>query len=148
LVPGLHRPPRCGTGRPGASRSTARRLWAGGGPDDPATAFGCQYIARRPVPSRRSVMIAAGPRKKTLAHSTLAGVTYQYAATAANGVVQVGVIAVLARLIAPVEFGQVGLATAYIGFWALFAAFGVGSAVVQRPELTERMLRAGFTLSL
>ena len=93
-------------------------------------------------------MIAAGPRRKTLAHSTLAGVTYQYAATAANGVVQVGVIAVLARLIAPVEFGQVGLATAYIGFWALFAAFGVGSAVVQRPELTERLLRAGFTLSL
>ncbi len=93
-------------------------------------------------------MIAAGPRRKTLAHSTLAGVTYQYAATAANGVVQVGVIAVLARLIAPVQFGQVGLATAYIGFWALFAAFGVGSAVVQRPELTERMLRAGFTLSL
>ena len=93
-------------------------------------------------------MIAAGPRRKTLAHSTLAGVTYQYAATAANGVVQVGVIAVLARLIAPVEFGQVGLATAYIGFWALFAAFGVGSAVVQRPGLTERMLRAGFTLSL
>jgi hypothetical protein len=59
-----------------------------------------------------------------------------------------GMRARLARLIAPVEFGQVGLATAYIGFWALFAAFGVGSAVVQRPELTERMLRAGFTLSL
>ena len=73
-------------------------------------------------------MIAAGARRKTLAHSTLAGVTYQYAATAANGVVQVGVIAVLARLIAPVEFGQVGLATAYIGFWTLIAAFGVGSA--------------------
>jgi O-antigen/teichoic acid export membrane protein len=90
----------------------------------------------------------AGSRKKTLAHSTLAGVTYQYAATAANGVVQVGVIAVLARLIAPVEFGQVGLATAYIGFWALFAAFGVGSAVVQRPLLTDRLLRAGFTLAL
>ena len=93
-------------------------------------------------------MIAAGPRKKTLAHSTLAGVTYQYAATAANGVVQVGVIAVLARLIAPVAFGQVGLATAYVGFWSLFAAFGVGSAVVQRPELSDRLLRAGFTLAL
>ena len=93
-------------------------------------------------------MIAAGPRKKTLAHSTLAGVTYQYAATAANGVVQVGVIAVLARLIAPVEFGQVGLATAYVGFWALFAAFGVGSSLVQRPHIDERLLRAAFTLSL
>jgi O-antigen/teichoic acid export membrane protein len=92
--------------------------------------------------------MTAGPRKKTLAHNTLAGVIYQYAATAANGVVQIGVIAVLARLIAPVEFGQVGLATAYIGFWALFAAFGVGSAVVQRPQLTDRMLRAGFTLAL
>lgn len=88
------------------------------------------------------------PRKKTLAHSTLAGVTYQYAATAANGVVQVGVIAILARLIAPVEFGRVGLATAYIGFWALFAAFGVSSALVQRPDLTERDLRAGHTLAL
>ena len=74
--------------------------------------------------------------------------TYQYAATAANGVVQVGVIAVLARLIAPVEFGQVGLATAYVGFWALFAAFGVGSSLVQRPHLDERLLRAAFTLSL
>ncbi|HET7422326.1 MAG TPA: lipopolysaccharide biosynthesis protein [Gemmatimonadales bacterium] len=93
-------------------------------------------------------MIAAGPRKKTLAHSTLAGVTYQYAATAANGVVQVGVIAVLARLIAPVEFGQVGLATAYVGFWALFAAFGIGSSVVQQSELDDRMLRSAFTLSI
>jgi O-antigen/teichoic acid export membrane protein len=92
--------------------------------------------------------MTAGPRKKTLAHNTLAGVTYQYAATAANGVVQIGVIAVLARLIAPVEFGQVGLATAYIGFWALFAAFGIGSAVVQHSHLTDRMLRAGFTLAL
>jgi O-antigen/teichoic acid export membrane protein len=92
--------------------------------------------------------MTAGPRKKTLAHSTLAGVTYQYAATAANGLVQVGVIAVLARLIAPVEFGRVGLATAYIGFWALFAAFGVGSAVVQHAQLTDRLLRAGFTLAL
>jgi PST family polysaccharide transporter len=92
--------------------------------------------------------MTAGPRKKTLAHNTLAGVTYQYAATAANGVVQVGVIAALARLIAPVAFGQVGLAMAYIGFWALFAAFGVASAVVQRDQLTERLLRAGFTLAL
>jgi len=90
----------------------------------------------------------AGPRKKTLAHNTLAGVTYQYAATAANGVVQVGVIAVLARLVAPVEFGQVGLAMAYIGLWGLASAFGVGSAIVQRPQLTDRMLRAGFTLAL
>jgi len=92
--------------------------------------------------------MTAAPRKKTLAHNTLAGVTYQYAATAAIGVVQVGVIAVLARLIAPVEFGQVGLATAYMGFWSLFAAFGVASAVVQRPQLTDRLLRAGFTLAL
>lgn len=91
--------------------------------------------------------MSARPRK-TLAHSTLAGVSYQYAATAANGVVQIGVIAILARLIAPVGFGQVGLATAYIGFWALFAAFGVLSALVQGREITGRDLQAAFSLAL
>ncbi|MBA3346030.1 MAG: lipopolysaccharide biosynthesis protein [Gemmatimonadales bacterium] len=88
------------------------------------------------------------PTKRKLARSTLSGVTSQYTVTAVNGIVQIGVLALLARLLSPRDFGQVGLATAYIGFWSLAARLGLTAAIVRRPALTERDIRAGFTLAV
>ncbi|MBA3521236.1 MAG: lipopolysaccharide biosynthesis protein [Gemmatimonadales bacterium] len=88
------------------------------------------------------------PSKRKLARSTLSGMTSQYTVTAVNGLVQIGVLALLARLLLPRDFGQVGLAMAYIGFWSLAARLGLTAAIVRRPALTERDIRAGFTLAV
>jgi O-antigen/teichoic acid export membrane protein len=88
------------------------------------------------------------PSKASLLHSTLSGLAFQYLATAVQGLVQLVVLVVLARLLSPRDFGLAGLAASVIGLAGLAAQFGLGVALIQRPELTERDIRAGFTLSL
>ena len=49
-------------------------------------------------------------------------------------VVQLVVSAVLARLIAPEDFGVVAVATVLIIFFSMFADMGVGAAIIQRQD--------------
>jgi PST family polysaccharide transporter len=88
------------------------------------------------------------PSKAALLSSTFTGLTSQYFGTLTQGLVQVGVLAVLARLLTPADFGLVGLATVFIGLAALLAQFGISTAVVRQPELTDRDVRAAYTLAL
>ncbi|WP_246806133.1 MULTISPECIES: lipopolysaccharide biosynthesis protein [unclassified Ensifer] len=55
---------------------------------------------------------------------------------------------VLARLLAPSEFGLYAAALVVINFSAIFEGLGVAQAIVQRPVVEESHLRVGFTLSL
>ncbi|AKQ47423.1 hypothetical protein TH63_01645 [Rufibacter radiotolerans] len=59
-----------------------------------------------------------------------------------------GVLAVLARLVSPLEFGLVGVAVIVVDFSKMFTQMGVGPAIVQRQELENRHLTTGFTMSL
>lgn len=88
------------------------------------------------------------PTKAALLSSTFTGLTSQYFGTLTQGLVQLWVLAVLARLLSPADFGLVGLATVFIGLAALVAQFGVSVAIVRQPELTEGHVRAAFTLAL
>src|SRR5205823_14221657 len=54
----------------------------------------------------------------------------------------------LARLLTPADFGLAAAALMVIGVSAVFAEFGIGPAVVQRPELRPAHLRTAFTLLL
>jgi len=51
----------------------------------------------------------------------------------------------LARLLLPADFGLAGLCVIVVGFITLASDLGVGSAIIQRRELTERHLRASLT---
>jgi O-antigen/teichoic acid export membrane protein len=66
----------------------------------------------------------------------------------ANGLVQLGVLAFLARLLTPADYGLVGLAGVFSTLGGFLGQFGIGVALVQRPDLTERDVRAGFTLCM
>ncbi len=88
------------------------------------------------------------PTKAALLSSTFTGLTAQYFGTLTQGLVQLGVLAVLARLLSPADFGLVGLATVFVGLAALLAQFGISVAIVRQPELTERHIRAAHTLAL
>ena len=60
---------------------------------------------------------------------------------------QLAVMMVLARLLAPSDFGLMALAVVALRFVSYFAQLGVTQAVVQRPQLTAAELRVAFTLS-
>jgi O-antigen/teichoic acid export membrane protein len=86
--------------------------------------------------------------KKALISSTLSGVGTQYTGAVITGVGQVVVTAVLARLLTPADYGLAGLSAVYVGLAAIFAQFGIGPALIQRSELTPRIIRAGFTATV
>jgi O-antigen/teichoic acid export membrane protein len=86
--------------------------------------------------------------KKAVISSTFSGVGTQYTGAVITGIGQVAVTAVLARLLSPTDYGLAGLAAVYVGLAAIFAQFGIGPALVQRTELTPRIIRAGFTATV
>jgi PST family polysaccharide transporter len=73
---------------------------------------------------------------------------WQYTSFVAQALLQLLVMAVLARLLSPDDFGVLGLAMIFVGFAALFSQMGVGPAIIQRTELTPVHIRVGFTLSI
>jgi PST family polysaccharide transporter len=73
---------------------------------------------------------------------------WQYTSFIAQALLQLLVLAVLARLLSPQDFGVLGLAMIVVGFAALFSQLGVGPALIQRTELTSIHIRVAFSLSI
>jgi O-antigen/teichoic acid export membrane protein len=92
--------------------------------------------------------LTSTPAKKVLLRSVFSGLGNQYAGTLITGLGQVLVTAALARLLSPREYGLAGLAAVYVGLAAVLSQFGIGAALIQRVELTPRVVRAGFTASV
>jgi O-antigen/teichoic acid export membrane protein len=92
----------------------------------------------------------SGPpaRDETLTGRTLSGLRWSYLASGVNAIFQVVFTAVLARLLLPEAFGVVAMAAVILRFGAYFAQMGVGRAVIQRLDLTQRDERAAFTASV
>lgn len=86
--------------------------------------------------------------RENLTQSTLFGLAWQYASVFSQALLQLIVLAVLARLLSPEDFGLLGAAMIFVGFAALISQLGVGPAIVQRSELTSIHIRVGFTLSI
>lgn len=61
--------------------------------------------------------------------------------------VRLGTNIVLARLIAPRDFGVVGLAVVVVNFALVLSGLGLGSALIQRRDLTSRHVTTAFTTS-
>jgi PST family polysaccharide transporter len=85
---------------------------------------------------------------RNITHRTLSGFFWTFSGTGIQVVLRVLVLALLARLLTPADFGLVGAALIIVSFSEIFSQLGVGSAVVQRPNLEERHLRTGFTVSV
>lgn len=54
----------------------------------------------------------------------------------------------LARLLAPDDYGLLGMALVFVGLAQLFADFGLEAALIQTPSLSRTLLSACFWLSL
>lgn len=58
-----------------------------------------------------------------------------------------GMTVIVARLLAPSDYGLIGMATIYINLFTLFSEFGIGTAVVTLQDLTEDQVSQLNTLS-
>jgi O-antigen/teichoic acid export membrane protein len=87
-------------------------------------------------------------QEKDLTKRTFSGFLWMITGTGIHAVLKIAVLAILARIVSPVEFGLMGMAMIAVEFSKMFIQMGVGPAIVQRKELEDRHLTTGFTLSL
>lgn len=78
----------------------------------------------------------------------LLGFRWTSLATATGALGQVLYTVVMARLVSPAAFGLVAMTQVAFNFFGYLARLGLREAVIQKPQLTDRDLRAAFTLSL
>lgn len=83
-----------------------------------------------------------------LADRTASAAKWRFASAAAAAVSQFLTGILLARLLLPSDFGLMALAFVLLGLARPLGDLGLGQAIVQRADLTERHVRAGFTVAV
>src|SRR5574341_458557 len=86
-------------------------------------------------------------KRPSLTHHTVAGILWMSYGKAAFFLLQLVVLAVLARLLTPADFGVVSAALVVTGLSAILSQLGLGPALVQRPTLERRHIDTAFTFS-
>jgi len=61
---------------------------------------------------------------------------------------QVLMLAILARLLTPGDFGLIAMVTVFSSFVAIFSSFGLTSAIVQKKEVSDETLSSTFWINL
>src|SRR5436189_145876 len=97
-------------------------------------------------PGRR--MPTSQPMHRDLTHQTLGGLVWIGGGKVVYAGLRLLVLAILARLLSPADFGIVGAALVVVGFSAIFSQLGLAPAIVQRPVLERRHLEAAFSASV
>lgn len=78
----------------------------------------------------------------------LSGVLYTAISKYSGIIISLVVAGILARLIAPQDFGIVAIATVIISFFSIFSDLGIGPAIIQNKELTREDLSHIFSFSV
>jgi O-antigen/teichoic acid export membrane protein len=68
--------------------------------------------------------------------------------TLTTAVLQLGLMALMARLLAPADFGLVATANVALRFLSYFAQLGIAPALIQKPSLEEGDVAAAMSVSL
>jgi PST family polysaccharide transporter len=84
-------------------------------------------------------------QKKGLARKAVEGMVWLLASSGARAGLSAVVIAILARLLSPSDFGLIAAANIVIGFADIFAYFGIGSALIQGESTEQAHVATGFT---
>jgi PST family polysaccharide transporter len=85
---------------------------------------------------------------KDLKQRTIRGGLARLIAQGANFFLRLGSLMVLARLLAPKDFGLVGMVTAFTGVLSLFRDFGLSAAAVQRDNVTQEQVSTLFWINM
>ena len=83
-----------------------------------------------------------------LKKQTLGGLGWSFGSTAVSFVVQLAHAAIMARLLAPTDFGIIALANAFLRFGSFLSQIGVGHALVQANALSSAAVRTAHTTTV
>src|SRR5260370_4091488 len=84
---------------------------------------------------------------KELGRLALRGGIVSVAMQYGNGALQIAAAVILARLLAPEDFGLVAIVTVLTSFAPLLIDFGLGDATTQRSKITQGQVSSLFWLS-
>lgn len=86
--------------------------------------------------------------QESLTKKTFKGFFWSFGGKIVTAILQIGVLAILARLISPESFGIVQSALVVVGLANIINQIGIGPALVQIQNITDRHIRVGFTFSM
>jgi len=84
------------------------------------------------------------PSATTIRQRGISGVKWNMASQAGQQGAQLLTMAILTRLLAPADFGLVGMATIVIGFLNIFKDLGTSSAIIQQRDVSHEQLSSVF----
>jgi O-antigen/teichoic acid export membrane protein len=84
----------------------------------------------------------------SLRQRTVHGIAWTLVTRVATQIASYAVSVALARMLLPADFGLVGMIGVFTGFASVFIDFGIGSAIVQRKEISREQLSSGFWATL
>jgi O-antigen/teichoic acid export membrane protein len=83
-----------------------------------------------------------------LTAKTVQGVSWAGFSQALRTILQLGIIAVIARLLTPEDFGLVAMVVVFTNFIMIFRDFGLSAALIQRRELHDEHLSSCFWMNV
>ncbi len=101
-------------------------------------------VTRRDSLVRRAFVLDSA----SLGRRVVSGAGYKFLGIALRTAISIGSTAILARLLAPAEFGYLAMATVITEFAALFGAFGFSNVLVQRRVINRLQLDTVFWATL
>ncbi|WP_181832712.1 lipopolysaccharide biosynthesis protein [Bosea caraganae] len=84
---------------------------------------------------------------KSLSRRTIEGFAWMFVGAGSQALLRIAVLAVLARLLTPTDFGVVSAAMTVVALADIFGTIGIAPAIVQMPQLDREHVRTGFTVS-
>ena len=84
----------------------------------------------------------------TLKERSFSAVRWTTAAAVARSVMQLAQVAILARLLSPVDYGLMAIVTVVLNFATIFADLGLTSAYIQKQNVTPVQRSSLFWLNL
>lgn len=85
---------------------------------------------------------------RSITHHTVRGFAQLASSTLATAILRIVVVGVMARLLAPNDFGVVAIANIFVEFGRMIATTGVSQSIVQMKDPTPDHLKTAFTSSL
>lgn len=82
------------------------------------------------------------------AKSSIVGAIWMFFGSGIQIICQLLILAVLARLLTPEDFGIVGIILILVNFSIVFTDMGVGAALVQLKTITKAHIATGYSLSI
>jgi O-antigen/teichoic acid export membrane protein len=86
--------------------------------------------------------------KESTTKKGLNGILWNFSGSLVQIFLQLLIIGILSRLLSPEEFGVVAVVMILVGFSDLFTDMGISSALIQLPEITEKHISLGYTISI